>query len=81
MARTWAIVEFKRGRRELWGEVDDWPEGLNCGNRPGRDYGEVAWGSSLYLVLGYVQGSYRDARRFLAQLPTGTPEWEDTIAL
>jgi len=46
-----------------------------------RDYGEVAWGSSLYLVLGYVKGSYRDARRFLAQLPTGTPEWEDTITL
>jgi len=26
-----------------------------------RDYGDVAWGSSIYEVLGYYNGTYREA--------------------
>ena len=26
-----------------------------------RDYGEVAWGSPAYTVLGYFEGSHREA--------------------
>jgi|DEB0MinimDraft_6_1074348.scaffolds.fasta_scaffold468839_1 hypothetical protein len=28
-----------------------------------RDYGDTAWGSPEYTVLGYHEGSYRDALR------------------
>ena len=28
-----------------------------------RDYGDIAWGSATYEVLGYFDGSYEDARK------------------
>ena len=33
-----------------------------------RDYGDVAWGSSIYEVLGYYNGTYREA--IAASLPS-----------
>ena len=28
-----------------------------------RDYGDIAWGAPTYTVLGYFDGSHRDAMR------------------
>lgn len=33
-----------------------------------RDYGDVAWGSPLYTVLGYFTGSHRNALRQAREL-------------
>jgi len=46
-----------------------------------RDYGDIAWGSPAYRILGYVAGHYRDARRFLAVLPANADEWGDQIVV
>jgi|TARA_R110000824_G_scaffold391298_1_gene589002 hypothetical protein len=29
-----------------------------------RDYGDMAWGSAIYEVLGYYQGSHKDALKY-----------------
>jgi hypothetical protein len=34
-----------------------------------RDYGNVAFGSPAYTVLGYITGTYRNARRYVMHLP------------
>ena len=51
-----------------------------------RDYGNVAWGSPAYAVLGFVSGRSAAARRFLAHLPPldrdgAVPEWDNVITL
>lgn len=37
-----------------------------------RDYGHVAWGSPDYTVLGYHQGTYREAMREARRLTSST---------
>jgi len=39
-----------------------------------RDYGNVAFGSPAYTVLGYITGEYRKARRYVRNLPRNN--WE-----
>ena len=34
-----------------------------------RDYGTVAFGSPAYTVLGYITGAYRNAQRYVTNLP------------
>ena len=29
-----------------------------------RDYGDIAWGSAIYKVLDYFDGSYIDAKKY-----------------
>ena len=43
-----------------------------------QDYGDIAWGSPAYRVLGYLTGHYGDARRFVAALPADADEWTET---
>ena len=33
-----------------------------------RDYGDVAWGSPIYSVIGYFEGTYRQALKTAKQL-------------
>jgi len=45
MTKTWVVVKMKNTSA-----VKAW-----------RCYGDVAWGSALYEVLGYHAGSHKDA--------------------
>ena len=64
MIKTWVIVKFNNHieniRNNQQNKIKIW-----------RDYGDMAWGSAIYEVLDYFEGSYNDAKRHSLVLETG----------
>ena len=56
LPKTWVIVKFNNHieniRNNQQNKIKIW-----------RDYGDMAWGSAIYEVLDYFEGSYNDAKR------------------
>lgn len=53
MIKSWVVVKF----------VKDCASGKAGSIKAWRDYGDYAWGSALYEVLGYHKGSQKEALR------------------
>lgn len=50
--KSWVIVKFKDNHIKIWRDYDD----------------GFIWGSPLYEVLGYFDGSYRQAQEYSKEL-------------
>lgn len=53
--KSWVIVKFKDNHVEIWRDYDD----------------GFIWGSPLYEVLGYFDGSYKQAHHYSKQILRG----------
>ena len=57
MIKTWVIVKFNNHieniRNNQQNKIKIW-----------RDYGDMAWGSAIYEVLDYFDGSYNQAKKY-----------------
>ena len=55
LPKTWVIVKFNNHmenvRLNQVNKIKIW-----------RDYGDIAWGSAIYEVLDYFDGSYKQAK-------------------
>jgi len=55
---TWVVIKLKI----------DCSTGKTGNIKAWRDYGDVAWGSPLYEVLGYYKGSHKNAIKNASEL-------------
>ena len=69
MTKHWVVVRYSTVQAGMSVEV----------TKLWRDYGDIAWGSPAYRVLGYVTGHYGDVRRRVAALPATANEWGEPI--
>jgi len=52
MIKSWVIVKFRNNKIEIWRDYDD----------------GFIWGSPLYQVLGFFDGSFKQAKEYSKEL-------------
>tara|TARA_R110002012_G_scaffold19114_1_gene69458 strand:- start:62 stop:259 length:198 start_codon:yes stop_codon:yes gene_type:complete len=57
MDKTWVIIKFNNHPHN---EMHNQQNKI----RIWRDYGDTIWGSAIYEVLDYFNGSHRDAKKY-----------------
>ena len=64
LPKTWVIVKYndhpENIRNKQQNKIKIW-----------RDHGDIAWGSAIYEVLDYFEGSYSDAKSHSLLLEKG----------